>query len=78
VFFLTGVHYGLTKALFDTGIYSTNVFTVHMFALCTLKGIVSRDFVVCFLVSFDRSHISTHQELIYGDASMFQPEINVQ
>jgi hypothetical protein len=26
------------------------------------KGIVSRDFVVCFLVSFDRSDISTHQE----------------
>jgi hypothetical protein len=29
-----------------------------------LKGIVSRDFVVCFLVSFDRSHISTHQERV--------------
>jgi hypothetical protein len=28
----------------------------------TLKGIVSRDFVVCFLVSFDRFDISTHQE----------------
>jgi hypothetical protein len=27
-----------------------------------LKGIVSRDFMVCFLVSFDRSDISTHQE----------------
>jgi hypothetical protein len=27
-----------------------------------LKGIVSRDFVVCLLVSFDRSDISTHQE----------------
>jgi hypothetical protein len=26
------------------------------------KGIVSRDFVVCFLVSFVRSDISTHQE----------------
>jgi hypothetical protein len=29
-----------------------------------LKGIVSRDFVVCFLVSFDRSYISTHQEWV--------------
>jgi hypothetical protein len=28
------------------------------------KGIVSRDFVVCFLVSFDRSDISTHQEQV--------------
>jgi hypothetical protein len=28
------------------------------------EGIVSRDFVVCFLVSFDRSHISTHQEWV--------------
>jgi hypothetical protein len=29
-----------------------------------LKGIVSRDFVVCFLVSFNRSDISTHQERV--------------
>jgi hypothetical protein len=29
-----------------------------------LKGIVSRDFVVCFLVSIDRSDISTHQEWV--------------
>jgi hypothetical protein len=28
------------------------------------KGIVSRDFVVCFLVPFDRSHISKHQEWV--------------
>jgi hypothetical protein len=28
------------------------------------KGIVSRDFVVCFLVSFDRSDISSHQERV--------------
>jgi hypothetical protein len=28
------------------------------------KGIVSRDFVVCFLVPFDRSHISKHQERV--------------
>jgi hypothetical protein len=28
------------------------------------KGIVSRDFVVCFLGSFDRSDISTHQERV--------------
>jgi hypothetical protein len=26
------------------------------------KGIVSRDFGVCFLVSFDRSEVPTHQE----------------
>jgi hypothetical protein len=32
--------------------------------LLQVKGIVSRDFVVCFLVSIDRSDISTHQELI--------------
>jgi hypothetical protein len=29
-----------------------------------LKGIVSRDFVVWFLFSFDRSDISTHQEWV--------------
>jgi hypothetical protein len=29
-----------------------------------LKGIVSRDFVVCFLMSFDRSDISTHQKRV--------------
>jgi hypothetical protein len=29
-----------------------------------LKGIVSRDFVVCFLVSFDRYDISTHNEWV--------------
>jgi hypothetical protein len=29
-----------------------------------IKGIVSRDFVVCFLVSFDRSDIYTHQEWV--------------
>jgi hypothetical protein len=29
-----------------------------------IKGIVSRDFVICFLVSFDRSDISTHQEWV--------------
>jgi hypothetical protein len=29
-----------------------------------VKGIVSRDFVVCFLVSFDRSDIPTHQERV--------------
>jgi hypothetical protein len=30
----------------------------------SLNGIVSRDFVVCFLVSFDRSYISTHPEWV--------------
>jgi hypothetical protein len=29
-----------------------------------IKGIVSRDFVVGFLVSLDRSDISTHQEWV--------------
>jgi hypothetical protein len=29
-----------------------------------IKGIVSRDFMLCFLVSFDRSYISTHQERV--------------
>jgi hypothetical protein len=33
-------------------------------AQCEVKGIVSRDFVVCFLLSFDRSDISTHQERV--------------
>jgi hypothetical protein len=28
------------------------------------KGIVSRDLVVCFFVSFDRSDISAHQERV--------------
>jgi hypothetical protein len=32
---------------------------------CILKGIVSRDFVVCFLVSFDRSEVSTHKEWVH-------------
>jgi hypothetical protein len=31
---------------------------------CPFKGIVSRDFVVCFLVSIDRSDIYTHQEWV--------------
>jgi hypothetical protein len=35
----------------------TYFLTIHI-------GIVSRDFVVCFLVSFDKSHISTHQEWV--------------
>jgi hypothetical protein len=30
----------------------------------SIKGIVSRDFEVCFLVSFDRSDISKHQEWV--------------
>jgi hypothetical protein len=30
----------------------------------SLKGIVSRDFEECFLVSFDRSYISKHQEWV--------------
>jgi hypothetical protein len=34
------------------------------FLLKTFEGIVSRDFVVCFLVSFDRSEVPTHKERI--------------
>jgi hypothetical protein len=34
------------------------------YSICAVKGIVSRDFVVCFLVSFNRSHISTHEEWV--------------
>jgi hypothetical protein len=30
-----------------------------------LEEIVSRDFVVCFLVSFDSSEVSTHTELVH-------------
>jgi hypothetical protein len=37
-------------------------FLSRFLAKSGFKGIVSRDFVVCFLVSFDRSDISTHQE----------------
>jgi hypothetical protein len=36
----------------------------HFICVDLFKGIVSRDFVVCFLVSFDRSDISTHQERV--------------
>jgi hypothetical protein len=35
----------------------------HSFS-CPFKGIVSQDFVVCFLVSFDRPDISKHQERV--------------
>jgi hypothetical protein len=37
---------------------------LHINVDTIIKGIVSRDFVVCFLVSFDRSHISTHQKWV--------------
>jgi citrate lyase synthetase len=30
-----------------------------------LKGIVSRDFVVCFLVSFNRSEVPTYNERVH-------------
>jgi hypothetical protein len=30
-----------------------------------IKGTVSRDFVICFLVSFDRSDVSTHKERVH-------------
>jgi hypothetical protein len=41
--------------------WSSSVFP-KLFRL--FKGIVSWDFVICFLVSFDRSDISTHQERV--------------
>jgi hypothetical protein len=42
------------------------IFTSYDMQLQELKfkGIVSRDFVVCFLLSLDRSDISTHQERV--------------
>jgi hypothetical protein len=30
-----------------------------------IKGIVSRNFVVCFLVPFDSSEVPTHSELVH-------------
>jgi hypothetical protein len=43
-------------------IYSTVLLCEFIF--CMFKVIVLQDFVVCFLVSFDRSDISTHQEWV--------------
>jgi hypothetical protein len=37
---------------------------ICVFNSLQFKGIVSRDLVVCFLVSFDRYDISTHQEWV--------------
>jgi hypothetical protein len=32
---------------------------------CSCKEIVTRDFVVCFLVSFDSYEVPTHSELVH-------------
>jgi hypothetical protein len=37
----------------------------HYFIFSTLKGVVSRYFVVCFLVSFDSSEFPTHKERVH-------------
>jgi hypothetical protein len=50
----TVLHGPKSVHLSGSGQWTKNVF----------KGIVSRDFVVCFLVSIDRSDISTHQEWV--------------
>jgi hypothetical protein len=41
-----------------------NIGTLRFLLIPNLKGIVSQDFVICFLVSFDRYDISTHQEWV--------------
>jgi hypothetical protein len=43
-------------------IYNEIKYKIFLVLNFLVKGIVSRDFVVCFSVSFDRSYISTHQE----------------
>jgi hypothetical protein len=53
------VPWNILKELISTDDESVIRELSHLF-----KGIVSRDFVVCFLVSFDRSYISTHQERV--------------
>jgi hypothetical protein len=45
-------------------LYQKPVAEFTKLSIKALKGIVSRDFVVCFLVSIDRSDISTHQEWV--------------
>jgi hypothetical protein len=53
-------HFNTFRSLFRL----KQLFFQNVYLISTLKGIVSRDFVVCFLVSIDRSHISTHQEWV--------------
>jgi hypothetical protein len=48
---------GYNEKLLDM---ATQKHTIYL----SIKGIVSRDFVVCFVVSFDRSYIYTHQERV--------------
>jgi hypothetical protein len=54
--------YGIQYLRFTPNLYLISVFLIT--SIPDLKGIVSRDFVVCFLVSFNRSYISTHQERV--------------
>jgi hypothetical protein len=35
------------------------------FIVSSVKGIVSPDFVICFLVSIDRSEVPTHKERVH-------------
>jgi hypothetical protein len=56
----------LTRDLifFQQALYRMGFFTYTVAPSVVFKGIVSRDLVVCFLVSFDRSDISTHHERV--------------
>jgi hypothetical protein len=58
IFLLANVHLSFFSATVHNILQSYS----HIFFL--LKGIVSRGFEVCFLVSFDRSDISKHQEWV--------------
>jgi hypothetical protein len=55
----TGMHFVKYRYTFPEYSYREYAFCEYI-----VKGIVSRDFVVCVLVSFDRSDISTHQEWV--------------
>jgi hypothetical protein len=52
--------------ILDSARFWLNFLTLSSESLfCYLKGIVSRDFVVGFLVSFDRSEVSTQKEQVH-------------
>jgi hypothetical protein len=42
-----------------------NEYEINPVKLYLLQGIVSRDFMVCFLVSFNRSEVSAHKKRVY-------------
>jgi hypothetical protein len=59
------VGFGLYGSIHGPSEYEVTIQLLHTGILAlqsSIKGIVIRDFVVCFLVSFDRSEVSTHQE----------------